>query len=368
MASERQIEANRRNSARSTGPRSEAGKARSRGNATRHGMAGESTEVVEAKDSAAFRARREAWAKDLKPSGPAGDWALDRAVAASLRIERCERAVEGLVEATARRARLSWDQDREVEAAALAAGLAKAPGLVARKLAATYHGAGIMAETWERLEASPDGEGEWDKAECSTALDLLGIPADLRRGPTPIDDPAGGDLRAFRLAIASREIARLDDLRDESLADLDDFAREQAMDGDLAMLGKDARLLLRYERDAWRRYRETLRDLQDPTPPAPAPDVAPPPAPTARASVPPPARPRTLRLDPTNPWDAEFAEMLRDSGLEDFEEIDLSGIIEGASLPGTTGAPPAPTERSQSGGALARPDDGKRGSRLANPG
>src|SRR5262249_62029540 len=38
MASERQIAANRRNAARSTGPRSSAGKSRASGNAYRHGL------------------------------------------------------------------------------------------------------------------------------------------------------------------------------------------------------------------------------------------------------------------------------------------------------------------------------------------
>jgi hypothetical protein len=39
MASERQIAANRNNAKKSTGPRSEAGRLRSRGNALRHGLA-----------------------------------------------------------------------------------------------------------------------------------------------------------------------------------------------------------------------------------------------------------------------------------------------------------------------------------------
>ena len=270
--------------------------------------------------------RRESWAADFRPSGAAGDWALDRLVAASLRIEQCERALEGLVASGAKRARLAWDEDREAEAATLAKGLAKAPGLVSRQLATSYHGAGILIETWERLGASLAAEGEgWTDAERSTALDLLGIPPEFRRGTTPVDDPAGGDPRAFRAAIAAREIDRLDALRSGPLAELDDLAREQAMQGDSAMLGKAARLVLRYENDAWRRYRESLRELRGAEPAKPAPAVAP-----ARPAPRPPSRVEPKRPAPPKlpaACEARIAEILGGRKVEDLDDAEFERIV-----------------------------------------
>jgi hypothetical protein len=54
MAAERQIAANRQNAKKSTGPRSEIGKQRSRRNAFRHGLAAESV-VTAFEDQAAYR-------------------------------------------------------------------------------------------------------------------------------------------------------------------------------------------------------------------------------------------------------------------------------------------------------------------------
>ena len=319
MATERQIEANRRNAGLSTGPRSEEGKARSRGNATRHGLAaGAEAEVAEARESEAFRARRAAWGAEFRPSGVAGEWALDRAVAASLRIERCERAVDELADSGARRARLAWDEDREVEAATLAGGLARSPSLVARKLAATYQGVRLLIEAWFGLAAGLTGEEPgWTEADCSKALDLLGVPADLRRGLTAIDDADGGDPLAHRRALVADELDRLEALRDGALAELDDHARQVAMRGDLALIGKESRLLLRYERDAWRHYRESLEELRNS---APAPATAPAPAAPTPIATPAPA-PSTTPPDMA----PDLVEIPRPCGIEDLEEIDLLG-------------------------------------------
>ena len=58
MTSFRQIEANRRNAQNSTGPKTEAGKQRSRGNAVRHGLTAETVigALEDAKDYEAFEA------------------------------------------------------------------------------------------------------------------------------------------------------------------------------------------------------------------------------------------------------------------------------------------------------------------------
>jgi hypothetical protein len=59
MTSFRQIEANRRNALRSTGPRSRSGKHRARANALRHGLTGETviTMLEDAEEYQAFEAK-----------------------------------------------------------------------------------------------------------------------------------------------------------------------------------------------------------------------------------------------------------------------------------------------------------------------
>ena len=287
MATERQIQANRLNAARSTGPTSRAGKAKSRANATKHGLAGESA-AVEAGTSAEFEERRARWAAEREPVGQAAGWALDRAVAASLRIERCERSLENLTAASRERARLAWDQDRAVEAATIAGRLARDPVLASRQLQASLAGVELLVEAWLGLVAALGAGGDWSESQASRALDLLGVAADLRSGRTPIDGPEGGDPVAFRRGLALEEVDRLEALGEEALAPLDEMDRRHALAGDVALLSRPAKLVLRYERDAWRRFRESMRQVeagaQAVAPPSP-PVVAPPPRAVAPASA-----------------------------------------------------------------------------------
>ena len=68
MVSQRQLEANRANAKRSTGPKSVSGKARSRLNAVAHGLTSRQL-VVGAEKPEDFDALREALFADLEPSG-----------------------------------------------------------------------------------------------------------------------------------------------------------------------------------------------------------------------------------------------------------------------------------------------------------
>jgi hypothetical protein len=365
MATERQIESNRRNAARSTGPKTEAGKARSRANATRHGLAGESADV-EMGLSAEFEGRRAMWAAEQKPVGEAAGWALDRAVAASLRIERCERAMEEVTATARERARLAWDQDRAVEAATVAARLAEDPALVSRQLQASLAGVGLLVEAWLGLAATLDAGGDWSESEALRALDLLGVAADLRSGPTPIDGPDGADPVAFRRALAIEELDRLEALRDEAMIPLDEMERRLAITGDVALLSKSANLVLRYERDAWRRYRESIREVQAPAPPpvVVAPVPAPAPAPTPASLRRPEVHERAVAhsssfeeerralLEAAAPLRSGVIDRLVSMGLDDesawIEELERRNEARGP-------ARPLATERTRSGGTPVNP-------------
>ena len=260
MATEKQIEANRRNAALSTGPKTEAGKALSRANATTHGLA---AEHPEAESSPAFLDRRAKWGAELRPSGEVVGWALDRAVAASLRIDSCGRAMDVLIAKTRERARLVWDEDRGVEAAETFTRLARNPVLAARQLRATLAGALLLMEAWAALGQALH-DRDWDEAEASRALDLLGVARDLRQGRTAID-PVEGDGLAFRRELVAGEVEGLKDLIERALIPLEQGECRRAMAGDLALISKPGKLLARYERDAWRTYHKAMAEVANPS-------------------------------------------------------------------------------------------------------
>src|SRR5258708_7623493 len=148
-----------------------------------------SGEVPADGDEKALEDRLEAYVAEFRPEAPheivlVAEMALD-----DVRMGRCGTLFDILCDGYATRAQLCWDQDRRLEAEDLAARLRRDPARNARKLQRTRQGCELMIERWEALERILCETGTWTEAQRSLALDLLGVPPELRDGDTAVDPP-----------------------------------------------------------------------------------------------------------------------------------------------------------------------------------
>jgi hypothetical protein len=85
-------EASRRKGAKSRGPRTSEGKARSAKNALKHGLRAQKHVVLPAEGAAAFAAHEAALMEELAPEGALQTVLAKRIVAATWRLERAEKS------------------------------------------------------------------------------------------------------------------------------------------------------------------------------------------------------------------------------------------------------------------------------------
>ena len=90
MASVAQIQANRLNAQKSTGPRTAAGKERASRNALKHGLLAREA-VIQGEDPEEFELYREQMLESLAPAGPVEAMLAERVVGLSWRLRRAER-------------------------------------------------------------------------------------------------------------------------------------------------------------------------------------------------------------------------------------------------------------------------------------
>jgi len=90
MASEAQIQANRANARKSTGPRTAEGKAVVAQNAVKHGLRAEQM-VIKGEDPGQFESYREQMLGELRPDGALESMLAERAVGLAWRLRRAER-------------------------------------------------------------------------------------------------------------------------------------------------------------------------------------------------------------------------------------------------------------------------------------
>src|SRR4051794_1310350 len=113
MTTPRQIEANRRNSLHSTGPRTPEGKEQSRRNALKHGVAGAGV-VLPDDEQEAVAERLAQWHSSLRPWNALEEWIAEQAAVASVQVERVQHQERTLRAELARRAEDAWDDDRRL--------------------------------------------------------------------------------------------------------------------------------------------------------------------------------------------------------------------------------------------------------------
>src|SRR5882724_1270737 len=215
IVSEARLAANRRNAARSTGPKTEEGKQKSRANALKHGLC---ASVVVAEDAKLIQQRASAWFDALKPQCEFHSWLVDQVAILSIRIDRCERMERRARDVKAMRAELCWEDDRRLDAVKLGGMLPRRPGEVVEELRRTPQGCEWLMTRWAMLAHVADVRKEWTADQARMAFDLLGTPAEFREGVRPgasldlegwvvgsADDPA---------AVARREIAALRERRE----------------------------------------------------------------------------------------------------------------------------------------------------------
>lgn len=176
MASEAQIEANRRNAAKSTGPRTEQGKAASSRNAIRHGLAAAQLILFDERPED-FERFHDDLRTAYAPADAAEDELVERIAMASWRLRRVWRAEAAAMNEAA--LAIARRRARDAAKAAIAAALKEnppgghelAPDELARVAASAAHA--LSNDELEAAMTPPEGEDGADVAEPGPADTLV---------------------------------------------------------------------------------------------------------------------------------------------------------------------------------------------------
>src|SRR5262249_52976665 len=167
--------ARKQNARKSTGPKTEAGKARSRANSVNHGLTGSGV-VLPPEMQALYDQRRRSLRARVRRSDSNSLRVEDEAVLTSLRLDACRIAQR-------RRVEERWDSNRQLAVLELARELSERPEETSIRLEQTAHGASWKLERWQALADALDDHGAWTPDEVGMALDLMGIPKGERPAP-----------------------------------------------------------------------------------------------------------------------------------------------------------------------------------------
>ena len=204
MVSAAKLAANRRNSLKSCGPKTEAGKQASRFNALKHGLTAELAMLPD-EDPAAYEARRESWLETLRPQNGVEADQVERAVYLSWQLARVERAQSARLCFRAETAtgekkhrevhetiqlslrlfqpalQFRWGASETSTGTAEPTGAVEAddldfhPALVGSRLEKLADGCRWLLSQWKGLLDSLEQSRAWEAPDCFKAVRLLGM-------------------------------------------------------------------------------------------------------------------------------------------------------------------------------------------------
>ena len=319
MTSPKRVEANRKNAAKSTGPKTDAGKARTARNSTKHGLTAQLETVPDALDG--YRETLRGWVDELRPSGVVERALVERACRGAWRLDRCARYEDAAVARLARDAAERHVRDATTRADWLGRRLVTPhdfigcprpdpvaegddPGSLLAELISTAQGADWLLARWADLSRALEENGTWDTGRMVAAIRMIG-----RRPEDVLDDQAvlmivtschalnpdpkilyldccqvlGIDIRypgnkercqsigdrrptPERASLTLKQMVgfAIEELKSRKARSLDARAatdREGAADLALLDMGPSASLLLRYEGASSRQLHRSLADL-----------------------------------------------------------------------------------------------------------
>ena len=186
-------------------------------------------------------------------------WVANQFVVQTVRLDACREDEDAIRRHAMLRAKLNWDGDRELEAALLGDKLGKNPAHYLRRLRESFHGCVYLAERWEMLRRALETTGAWTESQESSALDLLGVPLDMRDVLSPLEPKRGADRLEHRKEVCRADIVALM-TRAQALKPLDARARADAEQG-LGLDSKPLRAQQRYERQCFQRLQWAIAEL-----------------------------------------------------------------------------------------------------------
>jgi hypothetical protein len=177
---EERREVNRRNSLRSTGPKTAERKSRARLNALKHGLRAQEF-ALPGEDQDALKRLTDEWVEYYEPRSPGERAVVDRCVYATVQLKRCARYHAEAVTEQVRNAYEDWHYKQEDELEALKARLKTEPAEAVRLLKRSSLGCRWMLQQWADLRAVLDRGKTWVVPERDLAVNLLGQRSETER-------------------------------------------------------------------------------------------------------------------------------------------------------------------------------------------